>query len=152
VVIVVAVNNNLFKYQIMTEKIKTLKVIHLAICAGVILAYIFAGQFTIEQLKGQEIDTDDLVYLIVPIAAFFLSNFMFKSQLNQVEPKSTLEEKLPVYQTASIIRWAILEGGAFLILFMKPDLLIFGIILILYLISLRPTEEKIISDFQANIQ
>ena len=136
----------------MKEKVKTLKVIHLAICAGMILAYIFAGQFTIEQLKGQEIDSDDLVYLAIPFAAFFLSNFIFKSQLKQVDPKSTLEEKLPIYQTASIIRWAIIEGGAFLILFMKPDLLIFGIMLILYLVYLRPTEEKIASDFQANIQ
>ena len=50
------------------------------------------------------------------------------------------------------MRWAILEGGAFLILFMKPDLLIFGIVLILYLVVLRPTEQKIVSDFQANIQ
>lgn len=135
----------------MKEKINTLKVIHLAISAGMILAYIFAGQFTIEQLKGQEIDADDLIYLAIPFASFFLSNFMFKSQLRQADPKSTLEEKLPVYQTASIIRWAILEGGAFLILFMKPDLLIFGILLILYLMYLRPTEEKIVNDFQANI-
>ena len=134
----------------MTEKIKILKIIHLAICAGMILAYIFAGQFTIEQLKGQQIDSDDLVYLAIPFAAFFLSNFMFKSQLKQVDSKSTLEEKLPIYQTASIIRWAILEVGAFLILFMKPDLLIFGIILILYLVFLRPSEEKIVSDFQVN--
>lgn len=135
----------------MTEKIKTLKLIHLAICAGMILAYIFAGQFTIEQLKGQEIDSDNLVYLALPIAAFFLSNFMFKSQLKQVDSQASLEEKLPIYQSASIIRWAILEGAAFLILFLKPDLLIFGILLILYLVYLRPTEEKIVSDFQSNV-
>ena len=76
---------------------------------------------------------------------------MFKSQLKQVESQANLEEKLPVYQTASIIRWAILEGAAFLILFIKPDLLIFGILLILYLVYLRPTEEKIINDFQSNV-
>lgn len=134
----------------MTEKIKILKIIHLAICAGVILAYIFAGQFTIEQLKGQGIDSEDLVYLVIPIAAIFVSNFMFKSQLKQVDPKSTLEQKLPLYQTASIIRWAILEGAAILLLFIKPDLLIFGILLILYLVFLRPTEEKIASDFRSN--
>ena len=141
------------KHLTMTEKIKTLKLIHLAICAGMILAYIFAGQFTIEQLKGQEIDSDDLAYIVIPIAAFLLSNFMFKSQLKQVDSRAGTEEKLPIYQTASIIRWAILEGAAFLILFMKPDLLIFGILLILYLIYLRPTEEKIVSDLQShNIQ
>jgi len=135
----------------MTEKIKTLKLIHLAICAAMVVSYIFAGQYTIEQLIGQEINMDNLVYLTIPIAAFILSNFMFKSQLKQVDSKASLEEKLPVYQTASIIRWAILEGAAFLILFIKPDLLIFGILLILYLVYLRPTEEKIINDFQSNV-
>ena len=135
----------------MIQKLKTLKLIHLAICAGMILAYIFAGQFTIEQLKGQEIDTDDLIYLAIPIGAFLLSNFMFKNNLKQADPKANLEDKLPIYQTASIIRWAILEAAAFLILFMKPDLIIFGIILIIYIAFLRPTEDKMVSDFQDNI-
>lgn len=134
----------------MTQKIKALKLIHVAICAGMIVAYIFAGQFTIEQLKGQAIGTDDLVYLTIPVAAFLLSNFLFRARLKQVDPRLRIEEKLPDYQTASLIRWAILEGGAFLILFMKPDLLIFGILLILYLIYLRPTEQKIVSDFQSS--
>lgn len=136
----------------MTAKIKTIQIIHLAICAGMILAYIFAGTFTIEQLKGQEIDSADLVYLAIPIAAFFLGNFMFKTQLKQLDSKLTLEEQFPIYQTASLIRWSILEGGAFLVLFMKPDLIIFGLVLILYLVFLRPTEDKIRTDFQSNFQ
>lgn len=134
----------------MTEKLKSLKLIHLGICMAIIMVYIFVGQFTLEQLKGQEIDSEDLVYLIVPIAAFFLSNFMFKSQLKQVDSKASLEENFPAYQTASIIRLAILEGAAFFILLMKPDLLIFGILIILYLAFLRPTEEKMRSDIQSN--
>jgi hypothetical protein len=130
----------------MTEKLKTLKLIHLAICAGIILAYIFAGQFTMEQIKNYKIDSGDFVYIAIPFVAFFLSNFLFKTQLKQVDPKLTLEEKLLLYQTASLMRWAVLEGAAFVILFMKPDLLIFGIILIAYLAFLRPSENKIISD------
>lgn len=130
----------------MTEKLKTLKLIHLAICAGIILAYIFAGQFTMEQIKNYKIVSGDFVYIAIPFVAFFLSNFLFKTQLKQVDPKLTLEEKLLLYQTASLMRWAVLEGAAFVILFMKPDLLIFGIILIAYLAFLRPSENKIISD------
>lgn len=132
----------------MKEKIKTLQLIHFAICAGMILAYIFAGKFTIEQLKGEGIISDDLIYLAIPIAAFFLSNFMFKNQLKQVDPKATLEERLPLFQTASIIRWAVLEAAAFFILFAKPNLIIFGIILILYIVFLRPTEAKMAISFQ----
>lgn len=134
----------------MTQKLKILKLIHLAICTGVILAYIFAGQITVEQLKGQEIKSSDLIYLVIPIAAFLLSNFMFKNQLKHINPDLKLEEKFTFYQTASIIRWAILETAAFLILFIKPALVIFGILLIGYIFLLRPSEDKTLNDLQAN--
>lgn len=134
----------------MEEKIKTLKIIHLAICAGMILAYLFAGNFSIEQLKGKTINSDDFIFLTIPIIAFFLSNFIFKTQLKQIDSRLDIEVKLPLYQSACIIRWAILEGAAFLILFMKSDLLIIGIILISYLIYLRPTDRKIINDLKSD--
>lgn len=135
----------------MKEKIKTLKIIHLAICAGMIVAYIFIGESTMEQMNSQEINSENAIYLVVPIVAFFVSNLMFKSKLKQIDSSLTLEEKLPFYQTASIIRWAILEGAAFLILFIKPEFIILGIIIILYLAYLRPTEDKIVSDLKSNI-
>ncbi len=48
-----------------------------------------------------------------------------------------------MYQTASLIRWVIIEGAAFFILFSNPDFVILGILLIGYLIYLRPTEANI---------
>lgn len=132
----------------MTKKIKTLQTIHLAICAGMVAAYVFAGNLSIDTLTIPTIDSGLALYLVLPVAAFILSNFLFKSQLKQADPKLPVGEKLPVYQTASIIRWAILEGAAFIILFLKPDFIILGILIILYLIYLRPTEAKINNDFQ----
>lgn len=132
----------------MTEKIKTLQIIHLALCAGLIIAYFVIGEISVEKLKTIPIiDASSIVFAILPFLAIIMANFIFKSQLKQVDQKLKLEDKLPVYQTASIIRWAILEGVAFIILIMKPDFLIFGILVIIYLIFLRPTEEKISSDF-----
>ena len=132
----------------MTEKIKTLQIIHLALCAGLIIAYFVIGEISVEKLKTiLIIDASSIVFAILPFLAIIMANFIFKSQLKQVDQKLKLEDKLPVYQTASIIRWAILEGVAFIILIMKPDFLIFGILVIIYLIFLRPTEEKISSDF-----
>lgn len=131
----------------MTEKIKTLQIIHLAVCAGTILAYFLLGELSIEKLKNiQVIDSSSIVYVFIPILAFVLSTFLFKSQLKQIDPKLKTEDKLPVYQTASIMRWAVLEGAAFLILFLKPDFILFGILIIIYLIFLRPTEERINND------
>ncbi|MNL17564.1 hypothetical protein D3C87_1386640 [compost metagenome] len=101
-----------------------------------------------ETLKIPILDSSSIVFAVLPFLAIFVGNFLFKSHLKQADENSKIEEKLPVYQTASIIRWAILEGVAFVILFLKPDLVLFGLIAIGYLIFLRPTEEKINADFQ----
>lgn len=130
----------------MNEKIKSLQIIHLAITAGATAAYFFVGKITMDSLKIQSVDSSDYIYFAIPILAFLLSNFLFKSQLKQANPKLKPEDNLGVYQTASIIRWGILEGAAFLILFMKEDLLILGLVIIAYLLFLRPTESKIIRD------
>lgn len=134
------------KKQIMTEKIKTLQIIHLAVCAGTIVAYYFLGELSVEKLNIPNIDSSSLVYVFIPVLAFVLSTFLFKSQLKQIDPKLKTEDKLPIYQAASIMRWAILEGAAFLILFLKPDFVLFGILIIIYLIFLRPTEERVNND------
>jgi hypothetical protein len=132
----------------MIEKIKTLQIIHLALCAGLIVAYFVIGEISVEKLKTiPTIDSSSIVFAIIPFLAIIMANFLFKSQLKQVDQNLKLEDKLPVYQTASIIRWAILEGVSFIILILKPDFLIFGILVIIYLIFLRPTEEKITNDF-----
>ena len=129
----------------MNEKIKVLQIIHLAISAGTVIAYLFIGQLSIESIKIEFIYSSDLIYFAIPILAFFLSNFLFQLQLKQFDFKLKPEENLPIYQTASIIRWAILECSALFILFLKQDLLILGILIIVYLLFLRPTENRVIS-------
>lgn len=136
----------------MTQKIKTLQTIHLAICAGIIVAYFMIGNLSMETLKIKSIDSSEIMFVAIPILAFFLSNFLFKSQLKQANSKLKSEENLPIYQTASIIRWAILEGAAFLILFVSPDFQLFGILIIAYLVFLRPTEDRVNNDLQNSVQ
>ena len=132
----------------MTQKIKTLQIIHLAICLGVSLAYVFAGDIFTKEFKLPNIDTSSVLYVVVPIIGIGLSNFLFKSQLKKIDSKKKLEENLPLYQSASIIRWAILEAAAFFVLFSNPDFVLIGVILIVYLISLRPTEDRIKTDLE----
>lgn len=130
----------------MNEKIKTLQIIHLGICAGTIIAYFIVGDISLETLNIPAIDSNSILYLVIPVLAFVLSSILFKAQLKQIDPKLKLEDKLPVYQAASIMRWAVLEGAAFLILFIKPEFILFGILLIAYLLYLRPTDERITND------
>ncbi|MBB4804419.1 hypothetical protein HNP37_004511 [Flavobacterium nitrogenifigens] len=134
----------------MTEKIKTLQIIHFAVCAGTIMAYFFVGEISLEKLKIPSISTLSIIYTLVPILAYIISSFLFRSQIKQIDPKLKLEDKLPLYQAASIMRWAILEGAAFILLFLKPDYILFGILIIVYLIFLRPTEERIKNDLSDN--
>lgn len=130
----------------MNEKIKVLQIIHLSICAGTVIAYLFIAQFSLESLKIETTHSSDLIYFAIPILALFMSNFLFKSQLKQADPKLKPEDNLPIYQTASIIRWAILEASALLILFLKQDLLLLGILIVVYLVFLRPTEDRIVRE------
>lgn len=130
----------------MSDRIKTLQIIHLAICTGTIVAYYILGDLSIEKLQIPVIDSSSAIYIVIPVLAFVLSSFLFKSQLKQINPKLKLEEKFPIYQTASILRWAVLEGAAFLILILNPDFILFGILILIYLIFLRPTAERIDND------
>ena len=125
----------------MLQKIKTLKIIHLAMVAGVTLAYFIIGDF--ENILNLKIDEASLVYSFIPAVAYVLSNFVFKNTLKSATKETTDDEKIALYQTASIVKWAILEGACFLILILKPDFLLFGVILLFYMILLAPKEDKI---------
>ncbi len=128
----------------MKEKIKSLQIIHLAISLGVIAAYIFLlDKNVITNFKIPTIDSNSIIYVLIPVIAIALSNFMFKNTLGKMNSNLTIENKLGIYQTASVIRWAILEGAALMLLILKPDFFIFGIIIIVYLLTIRPTEDKV---------
>ena len=69
----------------MNEKLKSFKIIHLAICAGTIFAYIFSGQITMDYLKLPSIDASSAVYLAIPVLSIILSTAMFKTLLKSVD-------------------------------------------------------------------
>ena len=125
----------------MNQKIKTLKIIHLALIAGVTLAYFIIGDF--KNILNLEIDDSSLIYSFIPAVAYVLSNFLFNKTLKNIKENSSDDENFAIYQSASIIKWAVIEGACFLILFLKPDFILFGVILLFHMILLAPKEEKI---------
>ncbi len=134
----------------MKEKLKPIKAIHIALCIGMVLAYFVIGNLhSLNFLKIPKIDSSSLIYLMIPISAIFLGNFLYKQQLKSVDKRLKLEERIGLYQTASLIRWAILEGAAFIILFLKEELVLIGVFLIVYMIFLKPSEEAMKRDFAA---
>ncbi|MEM8937909.1 MAG: MFS transporter [Bacteroidota bacterium] len=133
-----------------TKKLNSTKIIHVALCLGVALIYFVLGDLhTLEFLTVPNIDAFTLMYLTGGVSAIFLSNMVYKQQLKNVNPKLTLEQRVGNYQTASIIRWAILEGAAFLILFLKKELLIIGLFLILFMVFSKPSFEGMKRDYAA---
>jgi len=128
----------------MEQKIKTIKIIHLAIVSGVILAYFFTGDFKqLTDFKFPEINSQNVIYLLLPLFAIFISNYLFRMQISKITQNDDVNAKFALYQTASLIRWAVIEAVAFIILFLKPEFTIFGILLIVYLLLIHPTEDKI---------
>lgn len=126
----------------MNQKIKTLKIIHLALVAGVTIFYFLIGNF--KNILNLEIDNSSLIYSFIPAIAYVLSNLLFKNTLRTVKINSSTDEKFAIYQSASIFKWAIIESACFLMLLLKPDFILFGVILLFYLILLAPKEIKIL--------
>lgn len=125
------------------QKIKTLQLIHLAICAGVIVFCAMTDTLSLSVFEIPNIASEAYIYVAIPFIAIIASNLLFQMQIKKVSKNAPLEDKFEVYKTASIIRWAILEGASFFVLVVKPELAILGILVLLYLITLRPTEDKI---------
>lgn len=131
----------------MEQQLKVFKIIHLALIAGLILAYYFLGDLgNLTELTFPTVNSENYIYLFIPIAAFIVSNLLFKHFVSKIDNNLSVQQKLVSYQSASIIRWAILEGAAFLILLIYPEFLLFGILLIVYLALLIPTEARIKRD------
>lgn len=133
----------------MKDQLKVFRIIHLALVAGLVVAYFVLGNLSdFSQLKLPTLDNDNMIYLAIPIAAFIISNLMFKMLVSKIDNALSLKEKIVPYQSASIVRYAIIEGAAFLILILKPELIVFGLLLIVYLALLMPTEQRIKRDLQ----
>ena len=127
----------------MKEKLKTVKMIHLALCAGVTMALLVIGDLTtITEFQFPEMDSTSILGIVIPAVAFVLSNVVYKINLRKVDPDLSLEEKIPLYQTFCLVRWAIIEGSVFFILFSQPAFTVFGLALIAYMAFLHPTEDR----------
>ncbi len=138
-------------YNTMQPKkfLKTVSIIHIALCAVLMLLAIFVyfknGEFT------ARMNRQDIFIYIVPIVAtagYFLSLLVFKKQMESISREEILSAKLGKYQLASLLKYALLEGPGILALIAyfwsgNALYLVIAIALIIYLFSQRPTAEKI---------
>ena len=131
--------------------IQTLKLIHVSLVVGLAIFSVFA--FMQNKDFNADINTNSTLLYIVPIAAligYFGSQLLFRKMLSNVQTSDSLQLKLNKYQTASIIKYALIEGPAFIALFAYYTTgsalpLVIALCLLAYLFVQKPTKDKIIN-------
>ena len=136
-------------YPAQQSPLKTITIIHMALMAGQVLFAIVALTITQKTTFNVKYSGDPLLYIVpvIAIAGFLASDYLFKQQIELARTRDTLQSKLMAYQTALIIRCALLEGASLfgIVATLRSGNLFFMMIsvsIILYFISFRPTKEK----------
>ncbi len=134
--------------------LKTLTIIHYALVAGPLLIGVI---FYLNTELNTNDTVDDIFIYIFPLIALvgvFSGNFIFKKLLSNIKKSESLQHKLTGYQTASLVKFALLEGPAFLniVWFSLTGNLLYltiGMVLVLFLFMQRPTKIKVENDLES---
>jgi len=134
----------------MKEQLKKIQLIHLALILGVAFTYYFLSDLSSfnDLFTLPDINSSTIYIAITPMIAFVSGNLVFKNMLSKIDKKVKVEDNFGAYQTASLVRWSILEGTAFFIITTNTDFILFGVVLIIYLALLRPSESIIQNDLK----
>jgi len=132
---------------------KTITIIHLALVAGQALFGIVA--FFITNSTSLTLrPVGDIFFYVVPLLAItgiITGNFLFKQKLNSLSENTSLKEKLSIWQTATIIKFATAEApsllgiAVYLITRNLFYLFVSGLV-VLYFIWIGPKKENIAHD------
>ena len=139
-------------------KLKTLlsvlPIIHLFMVLGLV---VFAGfVYWQNQDFNAEMNSGDSFIYVVPIVAaigYFASKSVFQNLINKPVPEDALKGRLARYQTATIIKYALLEVPTILALaaYLSSGnalYLVIALCLIVYFYTQRPTRKRVLSDLQ----
>jgi hypothetical protein len=127
------------------------RIIYFALLIGMLLFLTIAVLISEVELLFF-IDFNEPLFLIVPVVMFgciAASNFIPKKFVQQVKNEKDLTKKTTVYNTSSIIKYALIEGPVLLsivgfIVGHSLYFLIFTALGILYFVTLKPSPLKIV--------
>lgn len=130
--------------------LETISILHMSLIVGPIVFAIIAFNETEKKIISFS-ETVELFLIVVPsfaLGGILLGNFIFKQTIKNIAPVSSLRQKLIRFQTASIVKYLLLEAASLfsVIAFLQTRNLIFLMILgmlVLYFLLLRPTKTKI---------
>jgi hypothetical protein len=80
-------------------------------------------------------------------SCLYASNFVFQNKMKSIYAMAPLSSKLVEYRSASIIKWALLEGPSFLSIifaFLTGNLIFLGlaVMVMIYFLTMKPGAEK----------
>lgn len=106
----------------MKEKFRTFFIIYAALLSGIIIMALVTQAIDLETIF--QLSEEELPWLFLPLAAITMSEFLYRKTMKQIATKTDEDSRMGVYQSASIIRWAILEGAAIVCIVMPgiPDI------------------------------
>jgi hypothetical protein len=130
---------------------KTLKIIHLAMLAGLAAFAVVIFFLTQDTQFFSLTPQDDFFALVVPIVLFsgiIMSSVIYKKFVSKGKTAKDLPAKTSIYLTSNIIRYALIEGPVLLALVifnLNNNLLFLALagIGILYFLSVKPNPAKI---------
>ena len=139
--------------------LRVITIIHLALILGVTLFGIVTFSLNIGRntLIFNGSDPFTLVSLFLAIGGIVIGTIVFKKQLANAQSRTTLGEKLGLYQSALIQRFAFVEGAAMFAV-VSYDLtanlyfLIIAGLLVVYFITIRPTKDKAETDLNLDYE
>lgn len=141
----------------MNTKLKTLQIIHIALCAGILLfmlvSILLNREHMIFDASLENTAPFNPIFPIFGLLAALISIIIFKKLVLKIDNTLNLDSKIMQYQSAFIVSAALLEGGALLnivgcIITSNAFFLIFAGINLFFLIRNRPTKDKLIRDMQ----
>lgn len=135
---------------------KSTNIVFLGIIGGLAAVTIF---FYLNQQKSEfDFNVKDSKFFIsaaLTLAAIPFSSFMYSWFKKKITAEMPLSEKFAKYQTASLVRFALLELTAFLIIFFLQDskiYFVFPFFIVVYMIFLKPSKEKMMDEMNLSPQ
>ena len=133
---------------------RLINIIYLVLALGmltfVVVSYALNQQFLIFEIPP----TDDVFLFIVPIvliSGISLGTIVYKRMLHPVQNATLLRQKTTVALTASISRFALIEGSVLIstIAFLGTANLFYGVFImigLMYYLTLKPSDKKLRRD------
>lgn len=140
-----------------TLNLKPIQIIHLTMCMAPAIFLTVVFFLNRNTLPNAAFGTDPLYFMtpLMAAGALIAGQILFKKHLSAIKTDLDLSERLMKYQSAFIIRQALIEGATLFnvvayLLIGHSFFSIIALVLILLMLTLRPTKFRVTEHLQLN--